>query len=103
MGVPQRRGNRDRGRMSAKTIETVVTYLVLTAPPKVLPPMPVGVRLALMKVENIPIHYYRYLYAAVGTNWLWFERLAFSDEDLSARIHTTGVEVFVLYANGAPA
>jgi GNAT superfamily N-acetyltransferase len=89
--------------MSDKTIETIVTYLVLTAPPKVLPPMPVGARFALMKVENIPLHYYRYLYAAVGTSWLWFERLALSDEDLSARIHRAGVEVFVLYANGAPA
>jgi GNAT superfamily N-acetyltransferase len=89
--------------MSAKTIDTIVTYLVLTAPPKPLPPMPVGARLALMKVENIPLHYYRYLYAAVGTNWLWFERLALSDEDLSARIHKGGVEVFVLYGNGAPA
>ena len=89
--------------MSARTVDTVVTYLVLAALPKALPPMPVGARFALMKVESIPLHYYRYLYAAVGAHWLWFERLALGDEDLAARIHQQGVEVFVLYANGAPA
>src|SRR5687767_15986786 len=87
MGVPARGGDRHRSGMSAKTIDIVVTYLVLTAPPKMLPPMPVGARFALMKVEDIPLHYYRYLYGAVGTNWLRFERLALGDADLSPRIH----------------
>ncbi len=89
--------------MSGRTIETVVTYLVMRAAPKALPPMPVGPRLALMRVENIPLHYYRYLYGAVGAHWLWLERLTLGDEDLVAKIHKQGVEVFVLYANGAPA
>lgn len=89
--------------MSTRIVDTVVTYLALAALPKALPPMPVGARFALMRVDCIPLHYYRYLYAAVGTHWLWFERLALGDEDLAARIHKHGVEMFVLYANGAPA
>jgi GNAT superfamily N-acetyltransferase len=89
--------------MSARTVETVVTYLRLTEPARPMPPMPTGFRLALMKAEAIPLHYYRYLYRAVGANWLWFERLLLNDADLADRLHRDGIEIFVLYANGSPA
>ena len=89
--------------MTPNIIETVVTYLVMPAPPRTLPPMPAGPKLALMKAENIPLHYYRYLYSAVGVNWLWFERLLHDDETLSKKVHREGVDIFVLYANGSPA
>lgn len=89
--------------MKTRTLETVVTYLVMDARPAHLPPMPSSPRLALMKVENIPLHYYRYLYATVGGNWLWVERLNIPDEVLAEKVHRQGVEVFVLYASGAPA
>ncbi len=74
----------------------------MPAPPRVLPPMPVGPRLALMKVETIPLHFYRYLYAAVGVNWLWIERLPLDDEALSRKVHRDGIEIFVLYARRRP-
>jgi GNAT superfamily N-acetyltransferase len=89
--------------MKTQDLETVVTYLAMDARPAHLPPMPSSPRLALMKVENIPLHFYRYLYATVGGNWLWVERLNLSDAALGERVHRQGVEVFVLYANGAPA
>jgi GNAT superfamily N-acetyltransferase len=56
-----------------------------------------------MRAENIPLHFYRYLYAAVGGTWLWVERLHLSDEALAKRIHRDGIDIFVLYANGSPA
>jgi len=89
--------------MSARLVETVVTYLVAKEPPHAPPPMPAGSHLALMKVDGIPLHYYRYLYHAVGVNWLWFERLLLDDAALAAKVHRDGVDIFVLYANGAPA
>jgi GNAT superfamily N-acetyltransferase len=89
--------------MSLRHVETVVTYLETTAPPRIYPPMPVGAKLALMKAEAIPLHFYRYLYEQVGSNWLWYERLMLDDAALSKRLHREGVEVFVLYANGCPA
>ncbi len=89
--------------MSDRTVETVVTYLAMDGPPKVLPPMPVGPRLALMKAENIPLHFYRYLYEQVGMNWLWFERLFLDDRALARKVHQQGIEIFVLYGDGAPA
>ncbi len=89
--------------MKGKIVDTTVTYLEMTARPSHFPPMPSAPRLALMKAENIPLHFYRYLYAAVGGSWLWVERLSLSDEALSKKIHAAGIDVFVLYANGSPA
>ena len=89
--------------MNAKIVDTVITYLSMAAPPRVLPPQPVGPRLALMKVDAIPLHFYRYLYATVGMNWMWIERLPLSDEALSRKVHRDGIEIFVLYGDGAPA
>ena len=89
--------------MSARMVETTVTYLAMDAKPPHLPLMPSVPRLALMKAEGIPVHFYRYLYEAVGGSCLWVERLELSDADLSKKIHSVGIEVFVLYANGSPA
>jgi GNAT superfamily N-acetyltransferase len=89
--------------MSLRPVEMVVTYLVLDAPPRVLPPLPVGPRLALMKAEAIPLHYYRYLYETIGGAWLWYERRLLDDEALAEKIHRDGVEIYVLYGNGSPA
>ena len=87
----------------AKILETVVTHLEMTGPPRVLPPQPVAPRLALMKVEAIPLHFYRYLYATIGHDWLWVERLDMDDDALAEKVQREGIEISVLYANGAPA
>ena len=89
--------------MSQRTIKTVVTYLEMTSPPRRLPPQPVGPRLALMRAEEIPLHFYRYLYSTVGRDWLWIERLGMSEDRLGEQVHRRGVEVWVLYGNGVPA
>lgn len=86
-----------------RVLPTTVTYLVMEAPPRELPAQPAAPALAVMQAENIPLHFYRYLYDRVGREWLWVERLALSDAALSKRVHAVGVEVFVLYANGSPA
>jgi ribosomal protein S18 acetylase RimI-like enzyme len=89
--------------MTARSVETTVTYLKLAARPAHLPPMPMSPRLALMKADQIPLRFYRYLYAAVGESCLWVERHGLSDEALAGKVHREGIEISVLYANGAPA
>ena len=89
--------------MTSRSVETVITYLIAEAVPRNLPAMSAGARLALMKADLIPLHYYRYLYQAVGLNWLWFERLLLDDATLAGKVHRPGVEIYVLYANGSPA
>jgi GNAT superfamily N-acetyltransferase len=89
--------------MTARVVNTVVTFLEATAPPATPPPKPPRERLELVRVDAIPLHYYRYLYRTVGAPWLWFERLLLDDAELSECIHHRGVEITVLYAGGAPA
>ncbi|MBZ8132452.1 GNAT family N-acetyltransferase [Afifella sp. IM 167] len=89
--------------MSERYVATVITDLQMRAVPGRLPPQPSGFSLALMGVEDCPLHFYRYLYATIGREHVWVDRLAMSDEELSGVIHREGVEISVLYGNGAPA
>src|SRR4051812_18979932 len=91
------------GRHVNATIDTVVTYLEMTAEPRYTIPRPVHFRLMLLRVEKPPTGFYRYLYDAVGRDYNWIDRRKLSDQELATIIHDPGVEVWVLYANGAPA
>ncbi len=84
--------------------ETTVTFLEMTAPAVLRrpPPAPRG-RVAILRAEAIPVHFYRYLYHTVGRDYVWVFRKRMSDEALAAHLATAGVEVFVLYAEGVPA
>lgn len=86
-----------------KALETVVTYLQMTAPPASNPP-PVPARPnAIMRAETVPLHFYRYLYETVGSSVLWWERTLMSDETLAKALAEPGCDVFVLYVGGVPA
>src|SRR5207244_5153492 len=91
LGSAARSTDRDGAGVKAKVLETTVTYLVMDTRPAHLPPMPSAPRLALMRAEKIPLHFYRYLYGAVGGSWLWVERLGLSDENRSEE-HTSELQ-----------
>jgi GNAT superfamily N-acetyltransferase len=57
----------------------------------------------LLKCERPPVHFYRYLYEAVGGSLHWIDRRSLTDERLSALIHDESIDIFVLYVGGAPA
>src|SRR2546423_8361217 len=84
-------------------LDDVITYLEMKTRP-VLPRIPAPhVKLALIRVENCTVSFYRYLYETVGTPWLWYERRLLDDETLAAQITKDTTEIFVLYVGGAPA
>jgi GNAT superfamily N-acetyltransferase len=84
-------------------IDDVITYLEMRARP-VLPRIPAPLtKLALMRAEECTVSFYRYLYEAVGTPWLWYERRLLDDEALLAEIAKPATEIFVLYVGGVPA
>jgi GNAT superfamily N-acetyltransferase len=85
------------------TIETVVTFLEMKKPPALFVPPPAGQRLAIMRAERMPVHFYRYLYDMIGRDHVWVDRKRLSDEALAAEISAPGVAVFVLHAGGVPA
>jgi GNAT superfamily N-acetyltransferase len=84
-------------------LEDVITYLEMLARPtgrRVPAPLE---KLALMRAENCTVHFYRYLYNAVGEPWLWFERRLIDDSSLAMLLHKPTIEIFVLYVRGVPA
>lgn len=84
-------------------LDVHVTELEMLAPPKQSLPFPVNIQTALMRVPEIPLPFYRFLYLQVGRRWTWVDRLRLSDEDLTATLHDKRNSVTVLYVNGAPA
>lgn len=79
-----------------------ITHLEMRAPPPRVP-MPLGFHLALLRVNDMPVHFYRYLYEQVGRPHHWSFHRDLDDEALSATIHTEETEIRVLYCDGAPA
>ncbi|PRD41289.1 N-acetyltransferase [Phyllobacterium phragmitis] len=80
-----------------------ITYLEMTEHSTVSVPTPVGIRLAIMRASDMPVHYYRYLYEQVGKPHHWMMRRKQSDAEVSATIHAETTEIHVLYADGSPA
>lgn len=84
-------------------LEVVITYLEMTAAlPRMPHPAPKR-KLALLRAEAVPVHFYRYLYNTVGEPWLWYLRRALDDAALGAILQDPRVELYVLYVAGVPA
>jgi GNAT superfamily N-acetyltransferase len=86
-----------------KKHKTTVTHLEMLSEPRLPPvPRPLG-KYALMRADKPPVHFYRYLYDAVGRDYVWVNRKRLSDAALAQIIHHEDVEIYVLYCSGAPA
>lgn len=55
------------------------------------------------KIQQMPIHFYRYLYDIVGSPWVWWERKQQTDGHILQELHSPGYEVFVAYQDHVPA
>lgn len=85
-------------------VACTITFLEMLEPPRLLVPSPLaGPSLALLKVEEPTVSFYRFLYNTVGEEWLWFERRMMNDRRLAAIIQDPKVEIWVLYRGGQPA
>lgn len=83
--------------------ETLTTLEMRQRPAGHAPHPPPRIKLALMRAEEPPLAFYRFLYTAVGASWLWSERLTLDDAVLAAAIHDPKVMIYVLYRQGVPA
>ena len=88
-----------------KMLEVTTTYLQMRQQPKTISihPPSIGLPIALLRSEKPSIHFYRYLYNTIGEPWLWYERRALNDTSLAKIIKNPLVEIYILYAGGAPA
>lgn len=86
-----------------RQVEITITYLRQTMRPSYAPqPRPRG-KLAILRAENPPVQFYRYLYELVGGPWHWVSRKRLPDAELAAIIKNPLVFLYVLYVDGVPA
>ena len=85
-------------------LEFVVTHLEMDRPPATPPTRAPALKLAVLRAETITLPFYRYLYAEIGRDWVWWMQRpqTTSDEALAAVLRDAAVDVFVLYASGEP-
>jgi len=86
-----------------KQIPTVVTFLDMDHRPALhAPPQPKD-KIAILRAERPPVHFYRYLYDTIGAPYYWVERKKKSDAEIADILGDPAVELYVLYRDGCPA
>jgi len=84
-------------------VEAVVTFLEMRGKPAQIKAPPPLKKVALIRAERPPVHFYRYLYDAVGRPWTWVERKRMTDQELAEIVQDPKVEVIVCWFEGVPA
>ncbi|HJS46290.1 MAG TPA: GNAT family N-acetyltransferase [Rhizomicrobium sp.] len=92
-----------KGTTAARRIPMTVTFLELTAKSSALPPPQPRGKVALLKCDKPPTHFYRYLYDTIGEGYYWVDRKRLTPEALAEVIHDPRNQLFVLYVEGSPA
>ncbi|MCW5964750.1 MAG: GNAT family N-acetyltransferase [Bryobacterales bacterium] len=83
-------------------IAAAVTYLEITT--IAYRPQPVAPVDLVLRADGHPeAAFYRELFRAVGSPWLWFSRLGLSDPELIAILHHPRGQLYVLELAGQPA
>lgn len=88
---------------TTRRLPTVVTFLEMKVRPSAVPPRQPKGKIALLRAQNPPVHFYRYLYDAIGRGYHWVDRKKLTDAQLSALLAEDRGELYVLYADGCPA
>lgn len=84
-------------------LDVLITYLEQKARPAITShPLNSG-KIAILRAENPPVHFYRYLYGRIGDPHKWVSRKILSDDALSEIIHHREVYIYILYVDGVPA
>jgi len=86
-----------------RRIPMTVTFLEMRQRPSgLVPPQPRG-KIAILRAEKPSVHFYRYLYDTVGKDYVWVDRKKLDDVALAKILDAPTLELYVLYAEGAPA
>lgn len=87
---------------STQRVDVTITYLEQRERPALSTAPRPNAKLALLRAENPPVHFYRYLYRLVGDPYNWVSRRRLDDDELAKVIHDPSVYVYVLYVDGVP-
>ena len=81
-------------------IATIVTSLEMVRPPSLRPVRPFPPGIGLQPLVDRDPGTYRSLFRAVGADWLWFSRLALTEEALAAILADEAIEILALRQAG---
>ena len=84
-------------------VDVLRTYLRLESRADFKPSPCPDPRARVEQVHGAPASFFRYLYAEVGREWHWVDRLPWTDEQLRERLAKPGVTLHLLSVAGAPA
>jgi ribosomal protein S18 acetylase RimI-like enzyme len=82
--------------------EATRTYLEMLTPDRLVPASCPDPDLRIERVHECPLSFFRYLYAAVGRDHHWVDRLGWTDEQIRAHVSRERESLFVAYLRGAP-
>lgn len=86
-----------------RKVDVCITYLEQRSRPILPAPARPPCKVAILRAEHPPVHFYRYLYRLIGDPHKWVSRNRLSDDDLAAIIQNKTVYLYVLYVDGVPA
>jgi GNAT superfamily N-acetyltransferase len=75
----------------------------MARPGQLVPSGPAAPEVRIDRTTGCPPSFYRYLYAEVGREWHWVDRLSWDDETIRAHLAQDSVTLWVLRIEGAPA
>ena len=79
------------------------TYLEMRSPDELRPAPTPRQEPNIERLKECPISFFRYLYAEVGRDYQWTDRLSWSDETVRAYLATPGVSVWLMSWEKTPA
>lgn len=88
---------------AGRRVPMTVTFLEMNARPSAPPPPQPRGKVAILKSEKPPAHFYLYLYDAIGSDYLWVDRKKLSQAALAEIIQDPRNILYVLYTEGSPA
>jgi GNAT superfamily N-acetyltransferase len=84
-------------------VVSTVTYLELTGPDEINPARTPNDAVEIRRVEEISPEFSRFLYASVGGDWHWTEKLAWTWDQWIQWLSRPGFETWVPWVRGTPA
>lgn len=85
-----------------KTVSVTTTYLHIPARERFRPAFINQADLLVLELREPSVPYYRFLYDAVGRDYVWIDRLLWSDEQFREYLSRPTTTVLVLYCRGTP-
>jgi GNAT superfamily N-acetyltransferase len=84
------------------SVEVTRTYLEMTDPGQLVPARTDDLEVRVERAWDCPPSFHRYLYAEVGAQYQWVDRLVWNREQTRRHLADPAVSIWVLWVRGSP-